>query len=107
MICGVVDEYVESAGERLGDAGARVGGGHVEQQHAPADPFGDPAGVLLGLRHVEDDDLGAVPGQGRGDGLADAPRGAGDQGGAAGQGRSASSGAGLSWSPTAITWPLT
>ncbi len=102
-----MDEYVQSAGERVGDAGARVGGGHVEQQHAAADAFGHPAGVLFGLRHVEDDHVGAVAGQGRGDGLADAARGAGDQGGAAGQGAVGVLGAGLAWSPTAMTWPLT
>lgn len=77
---------VQAVGQRGGDARARVGCGDVEREGGAAEPVGHAPGVLLGLRYVEDDDPGAVPRQRLGDRLADAARGAGDQGGAAGEG---------------------
>jgi hypothetical protein len=70
---------------RIGDHGGDLGAlGHVGARIERLDPeFGLDAGALLldrrGLAKAVDDDVGALLGEGPGDGQADAARRAGDQ----------------------------
>lgn len=103
-----MDQDVESAREFGGDPFARVRGRDVQGERGAAEAVGEAPGVLCGLRHVEDDDPGAVAGQRLGDGRADAPGGPGDQGGAAGEwAAGVGGGTGPAAARTSITWPLT
>ena len=74
-----MDDHVHAVRQALGDLGGRVPVGDVELDRLGVQARGHLAQILGQGGHVQQDELGPVAVQGRGDRLADAPRGARDE----------------------------
>ncbi|MNP62923.1 hypothetical protein D3C76_1582600 [compost metagenome] len=77
---------VDAVGQLFDQLRGSVLGADVEGDATSAEACGEGVKVGPGWRNVEQDDLGAVTGQGLGDGGANTARSAGDQRLASGQG---------------------